>query len=88
MFLMWPVNYDNIGYEAIKWLDTKYPGAKILYVRGQPGMGIVEAYEAGVEKAIKESTSGTTVVIRKDTQWDTQTAQPEVADVIAAGDEI
>lgn len=77
--------YDNIGYEAIKWLDTKYPGSKILYVRGQPGMGIVEAYEAGVKKAIAESTSGTTIAIRKDTQWDTQTAQPEVADVLASG---
>lgn len=79
--------YDNIGYQAIKWLDENYPGAKILYVRGQPGMGIVEAYEAGVEKALAESTSGTTVAIRKDTQWDTQTAQPEVSDVIASGAE-
>ncbi|MEI7615793.1 MAG: sugar ABC transporter substrate-binding protein [Actinomycetota bacterium] len=78
--------YDNIGYQAIKWLDKTKPGAKILYVRGQPGMGIVEAYEAGVKKAITESTSGTTVVIRKDTQWDTLTAQPEVADVIASGE--
>ena len=79
--------YDNIGYQAIKWLDENYPGAKILYVRGQPGMGIVEAYEAGVERALAESTSGTTVAIRKDTQWDTQTAQPEVSDVIASGAE-
>jgi len=77
--------YDNIGYQAIKWLDENYPGAKILYVRGQPGMGIVEAYEDGVERALAESTSGTTVAIRKDTQWDTQTAQPEVSDVIASG---
>ena len=75
--------YDNIGYEAIKWLDTEYPGCKIFYVRGQPGMGIVEAYEAGVERAIAESTSGTTIAIRRDTQWDTQTSQPEVADIIA-----
>ena len=79
--------YDNIGYQAIKWLDTEYPGAKIFYVRGQPGMGIVEAYEAGVERAIAESTSGTTIAIRRDTQWDTQTSQPEVSDVIASGEE-
>ena len=79
--------YDNIGYEAIKWLDENYPGAKIFYVRGMPGMGIVEAYEAGVERALAESTSGTTVAIRRDTQWDTQTAQPEVSDVLAAGEE-
>jgi len=79
--------YDNIGYEAIKWLDENYPGAKIFYVRGQPGMGIVEAYEAGVERAIAESTSGTTIAIRRDTNWDTQTAQPEVTDVIASGAE-
>ena len=79
--------YDNIGYEAIEWLDENYPGSKIFYVRGQPGMGIVEAYEAGVERALAESTSGTTVAIRRDTQWDTQTAQPEVTDVLAAGEE-
>jgi len=50
-------------------------------------MGIVEAYEAGVERALAESTSGTTIVIRRDTQWDTQTSQPEVSDVLAAGEE-
>jgi len=79
--------YDNIGYQAIKWLDETYPGANIFYVRGMPGMGIVEAYEAGVERALAESTDGTTVAIRRDTQWDTQTAQPEVSDVLAAGEE-
>jgi ABC-type sugar transport system substrate-binding protein len=79
--------YDETGYNAVKWLDENYPGSEIFYVRGQPGMGIVEAYEEGVERAIAESTSGTTIVIRRDTQWDTQTSQPEVSDVLAAGEE-
>ncbi len=79
--------YDSIGYEAIKWLDENYTGAKIFYARGAPGMGIVEAYEAGVERAIAESTSGTTIAVRRDSQWDTQTAQPEAADVLASGEE-
>jgi ABC-type sugar transport system substrate-binding protein len=79
--------YDNIGYQAIKWIDEEYPGARIFYVRGAPGMGIVEAYEAGVERAIAESTSGTTIAIRRDTNWDTQSAQPEATDVLTAGEE-
>lgn len=78
--------YNDIGYKAIKWLDETYPGSKIFYVRGMPGMGIVEAYEVGVEKALAESKNGTTVAIRRDTQWDTGTAQPAVTDVIASGE--
>lgn len=78
--------YDSIGYSAIKWVSETYPGAKIFYVRGLPGMGIVEAYEVGVEKALAE-VGNVTVSIRRDTQWDTGTAQPVVTDALAAGEE-
>jgi len=78
--------YDSIGYTAIKWVAENYDGAKIFYVRGLPGMGIVEAYEVGVEKALAESPN-VSVAIRRDTQWDTGTAQPVVTDVLASGEE-
>lgn len=77
--------YDSMGYTAIKWVAENYDGAKIFYARGLPGMGIVEAYEEGVEKALKEFPN-VTVSVRRDTQWDTETAQTAVTDVIASGE--
>jgi len=78
--------YYITGYEAIKYISEKYEGAKVFYVRGLPGMGIIEEYERGVEQALKDTGNKITVSLRKDTQWDTGTAQPVVTDAISAGE--
>jgi ribose transport system substrate-binding protein len=79
-------DYYGLGYEAIKYIGEHYPGARVFHVRGYPGMGIAEEMQAGVDGAVKEFGK-VTADINRDTQWDTETAQKAVADVIQSGEE-
>jgi len=76
--------YAETGYLAFKYISETYPGKKVFYVRGLPGMGIVEEYMVGIEKAIKEFGK-VKIDIQRDTNWDTKTAQDTTTDVIASG---
>ncbi len=77
--------YYDFGYEAAKYISLTYPGSKLFYVRGLPGMGIVEEYMRGIEDAIKEFGTIEMTVYR-DTSWDTETALNATQDVIASGE--
>lgn len=78
--------YYDFGYEAAKYVSLTYPGSKLFYVRGLPGMGIVEEYMVGIEDALKEF--GTVeLALYRDTSWDTETALNVTQDAIAAGEE-
>jgi len=79
-------DYYGLGYEAIKYIGEHYPGARVFHVRGLPGMGIAEEMQAGVDGAVKEFGK-VTADLNRDTQWDTETAQKAVADVIQSGEE-
>lgn len=76
--------YRDFGYEAAKYISKTYPGKKLFYVRGLPGMGIVEEYMVGIEQALKEFGTVELAVYR-DTNWDTETALNATQDVIASG---
>ena len=76
--------YRDFGYEAAKYISKTYPGKKLFYVRGLPGMGIVEEYMVGIQNALKEFGTVELAVYR-DTKWDTETAQKATQDVIASG---
>jgi ABC-type sugar transport system substrate-binding protein len=76
--------YREFGYEAAKYISQTYPGSKLFYVRGLPGMGIVEEYMVGIEQALKEFGTVELAVYR-DTNWDTETALNATQDVIASG---
>ena len=78
--------YYDFGYEAAKYVSQTYPGSKLFYVRGLPGMGIVEEYMLGIEDALEEFGTVELAVYR-DTNWDTETALNATQDVIAAGEE-
>ena len=78
--------YYDFGYEAAKYISETYPGSKLFYVRGLPGMGIVEEYMVGIQDALDEF--GTVeLALQRDTNWDTETAQNVTQDAIAAGEE-
>ncbi len=78
--------YYDFGYEAAKYVSLTYPGSKLFYVRGLPGMGIVEEYMVGIEDALEEF--GTVeLALYRDTSWDTETALNVTQDAIAAGEE-
>ncbi len=78
--------YYDFGYEAAKYVSQTYPGSKLFYVRGLPGMGIVEEYMLGIEDALEEFGTVELAVYR-DTNWDTETALNATQDVIASGEE-
>ena len=78
--------YYDFGYEAAKYVSQVYPGSKLFYVRGLPGMGIVEEYMLGIEDALEEFGTVELAVYR-DTNWDTETALNATQDVIASGEE-
>ncbi len=78
--------YYDFGYEAAKYIGETWPGAKLFYCRGLPGMGIVEEYMRGIGDALAEF--GTVeLTVQRDTNWDTETALNATQDVIAAGEE-
>lgn len=78
--------YYEFGYEAAKYISQTWPGAKLFYCRGLPGMGIVEEYMRGINDALDEFGTVEMTVMR-DTNWDTETALNATQDVIAAGEE-
>ena len=78
--------YYDFGYEAAKYISQTWPGAKLFYCRGLPGMGIVEEYMRGINDALEEFGTVEMTVYR-DTSWDTETALNATQDVIAAGEE-
>jgi ribose transport system substrate-binding protein len=80
------VEYYQTGYEAIKFISETYPGSKLFYCRGLPGMGIVEEYMRGINDALDDYGKIEMTVMR-DTNWDTETALNATQDVIAAGEE-
>lgn len=79
--------YYDFGYQAVKFISENYPGSKLFYVRGLPGMGIVEEYMRGIEQSLEDSGNKITLAIQRDTNWDTKTAQDATTDVIASGEE-
>ena len=79
------VEYYKVGYEAIKYISERYPGKKVFYARGLPGMGIVEEYMRGIKDALKDTGNKVTISVMRDTKWDTATGQNVTQDVIAAG---
>ena len=80
-------DYADIGYQALKYISENYPGKKVLYVNGVRGMGIVEEVQKGVDAAVEEFGTVKVDIQRDALQWDTQSAQDVVSDVIASGEE-
>jgi ABC-type sugar transport system substrate-binding protein len=81
------VEYYEVGYQAVKYLSEAYEGARVFYVRGMPGMGIIEEYMRGIEQALEDTGNKITIPIMRDTMWNTETGQNATMDVIAAGEE-
>lgn len=76
--------YADIGYAAMKYISEKYPGAKIFFCQGAPGMGVLEEYTIGVEKGLKEFTN-ISIVERQPTDWGAEQALNVTQNVIQSG---
>lgn len=78
--------YEDIGYGAIQYISETWPDSKIFYVQGAPGMGVLEGYMVGVEKALKEFTN-VEMVEMQPTDWGAEEALNVTQNVIAGGTE-
>ncbi|MDR1446684.1 MAG: sugar ABC transporter substrate-binding protein [Treponema sp.] len=76
--------YADIGYAAMKYISEKYPGAKIFYCQGSPGMGVLEEYMIGVEKGLKDFKN-ISIVEQQPTDWGAEQALNVTQNVIQSG---
>ena len=77
-------DYRTEAYKAVSYAAQNNLGSKLFYLRGMPGMGIAEESHAGVDMAVAEYDNIELVGYR-DTQWNTETGQNALSDVIQAG---
>lgn len=77
--------YRDIGYAAIKFAAENYPGCKLLYVHGAPGIGVFEDYKVGVDKALEEFKDKVTMVGLINGEWATEPSQNVTQDFITSG---
>lgn len=76
--------YEDIGYAAGKFISENYPGSKLFYVMGAPGMGITELYEQGLHRALEEY--GTVELVgTQPTDWGAEQAMNVTQNAIQSG---
>ena len=79
--------YDEIGYNAIKYNAENKPGAKIFFCAGQEGAGVYEKYQEGVDRALEELGDQVEVVATLHGDWLTDKAYDCTTDLISSGEE-
>ena len=79
--------YDQIGYEAIKYISEVHPNAKVFFCAGQQGAGVYEKYQEGVDRAIEEFGDQVEIVATLHGDWLTDKAYNVTTDLIASGEE-
>lgn len=77
--------YDDIGYAAIKYIATSFPGSKVLFVAGAQGGGVWETYMIGVNKALAEYKGKVTMVEIIHGDWQTQKAMDVTQSFLSTG---
>ncbi|WZL73950.1 sugar ABC transporter substrate-binding protein [Clostridiaceae bacterium 35-E11] len=78
--------YEDIGYAAGKFISETYPGSKLFYCMGQPGMNITEPYEEGLHKAL-EAFGTVELVATQPTDWGAEQAMNVTQNLIQSGQE-
>jgi ABC-type sugar transport system substrate-binding protein len=77
--------YEDIGYAAVEYAATKWPGSKLLYVHGGPGVGVYEAYQIGVDKALEKYKDDIELVGLVNGNWETEASYNVTIDFINKG---
>jgi ABC-type sugar transport system substrate-binding protein len=79
--------YDDIGYAAIKYISENKPGAKVFFCAGQPGAGVYEKYQEGIDRALEEYGDKVSIVSTQHADWQTEKAFDVTNAFIASGTE-
>ena len=77
--------YDDIGYAAIEYLATNYPGCKIFFCAGQEGAGVYEKYQEGVDRAMEDFGDQVEIVSTLHGDWLTDKAYNLTTDMLSSG---
>ncbi|MEG0630568.1 MAG: sugar ABC transporter substrate-binding protein [Christensenellaceae bacterium] len=77
--------YGDIGYAAIKYAAEKWPGCKLLYVHGGPGIGVYEDYKTGVDRAMEEFKGKVDMVGLINGEWETEPSYNVTMEFITSG---
>lgn len=77
--------YGDIGYAAIEYAATTWPGSKLLYVHGGPGVGVYEDYKVGVDQALEDYADDIEMVGLVNGNWETEASYNVTMDFINAG---
>lgn len=80
-------SFYDIGYLVGTYVSEKYPGAKMVYITGLPGAGIVEAYKEGLSKGIADGGTGVEVVAEQAADWDRAKTISVMESLITGGTE-
>jgi len=67
---MMSYSFHDIGHMVGTYVSEKYPGAKMVYITGLPGAGIVEDYTVGLQAGIAAGNTGVEVVAQQPADWD------------------
>lgn len=80
-------SFYDLGYLVGTYTSEKYPEAKMVYISGLPGAGIVEAYSEGLHQGIADGNTGVEVVAEQAADWDRAKAISVMENLITSGTE-
>lgn len=80
-------NYDDIGYAAMNFIAEQKPGAKVFFCAGQPGAGVYEKYQEGIDRALAELGDKIEIVGTEHGDWETEKAMNVTQNFIQSGKE-
>ncbi len=81
-------SYKKLGELIAEYVHNTHPGAKLVYITGQPGAGIVEQYVEGLEGKLAELNSDVEIVSQQPTEWNRQQAMDITQNLLQSGMEI
>jgi ABC-type sugar transport system, periplasmic component len=79
--------YNDIGFAAIEYTANQFPGSKMLWVQGSPGLGVTEVYAIGVDEALEIYGDKVEVVGKVNGEFATDPAYKVTTDFINSGKE-
>ena len=81
-------SYKMMGGLVAEYVHEKHPGAKLAYITGKPGTGIVEQYQKGLEGTLKKLNSSVEIVSVQPTDWDRLQAMEITENLLQSGMEL
>lgn len=84
---MMSYSFYDIGHMVGTYVSEQYPGAKMVYITGLPGAGIVEAYSEGLQAGIAEGNTGVEVVAQQAADWDRAKTMSVMESLLVSGKE-